>query len=80
MVFQTLYFLVDLYTERADKRRVQSTPRSACFKEYKPAGGSWREYDLAAGRLRDIDESRLWEQLHFEYRDRDIPISGEISR
>jgi hypothetical protein len=46
------------------------------FKEQTPFSMTWREYDIAEGWLRDISEARLWEKVHFEYRDRDIPLAG----
>src|SRR5579859_3173023 len=44
------------------------------FKEGSITGRTWRQYDLERQDLRDIDEQRLWEEIHFAYRDRDIPL------
>jgi hypothetical protein len=46
------------------------------FKEGSLTGWTWRQYDLERQELSDIDEQRLWEAIHFAYRDRDIPLWG----
>lgn len=44
------------------------------FHEGSLTGPTWRQYDLERQELRDIDGQRLWEEIHFAYRDRDIPL------
>jgi hypothetical protein len=47
------------------------------FKRTSFGSSTWREYDIARGEIRDIGEDRLWEKIHFEYRDKDIAIAAQ---
>jgi hypothetical protein len=60
---------IDDVSVAPDGSRLWFRHRSSIFSSI-----TWHTYDLNQGMLREVDAAAVWEEIHYKYRDRDVPL------